>query len=99
LDLSHRPSRNAKSPLSGTASSQDRGHDRTLSVVDAAEHLGISKSSVYNLIAQGAFSPIANIGTAKRPRIRIPAEAVEKFIASRTEGHWCDSGQYSSRRS
>jgi excisionase family DNA binding protein len=51
-----------------------------LTVVDAARHLGISRSKVYELLADGEL-PSVRIGRTRR----IALAALEEFIAEHTD--------------
>lgn len=53
----------------------------TISVREAAGHLGVSRNTVYDLIRSGDL-PHLRIGT----RIRIPTQPLRDWIADRTEG-------------
>ncbi len=54
----------------------------TLSVREAATHLGVSRNTVYDMVRAGDI-PHLRIGT----RVRIPTEPLRQWIAARTEGH------------
>jgi excisionase family DNA binding protein len=51
-----------------------------LKPMDVAEHLGISKSKVYELLASGAL-PSIRIGKS----IRVPTEELRKWVATRMQ--------------
>jgi excisionase family DNA binding protein len=51
-----------------------------LTIVDAAQHLGISRSKVYELLAAGEL-PSVRIGRTRR----IAVTALEEFIAAHTD--------------
>lgn len=53
----------------------------TLSVREAAGHLGIGRNRVYELIARGEL-PHLKIGRT----IRIPSQPLAEWISARTEG-------------
>jgi excisionase family DNA binding protein len=53
-----------------------------LKPMDVAEHLGISKSKVYELLASGAL-PSIRIGKS----IRVPTEELRKWVATRMQSH------------
>lgn len=55
------------------------------SVANAALLLGESRHATYRRIHRGELAWI-NVGTKERPRTRITHDAIEKFIAERTEG-------------
>lgn len=56
-----------------------------LSVTDAAKALGVSRWTVYRLIAAKDL-PAADVAPtgSKRPKTRVPAEAIAAFLAART---------------
>ncbi|MBS3940269.1 MAG: helix-turn-helix domain-containing protein [Actinobacteria bacterium] len=51
-----------------------------LTIVDAARHLGISRSKIYELLAEGELSSV-RIGRTRR----IALAALEEFIESHTD--------------
>lgn len=53
----------------------------TLSVREAAAHLGVSRNTVYDLIRADAL-PHLRIGN----RLRVPTQPLRDWIAARTEG-------------
>lgn len=53
----------------------------TLSVRETAEHLGVGRNRIYDLIRTGEL-PYIRIGRT----IRIPTETLAAWIAARTEG-------------
>lgn len=56
-----------------------------LSVTDTAEAIGVSRWTVYRLIAAGDL-PAADVAPtgSKRAKTRVPAEAIAAFLAART---------------
>jgi excisionase family DNA binding protein len=60
-----------------------------LKPMDVAEHLGISKSKVYELLASGAL-PSIRIGKS----IRVPTEELRKWVAARMQSHDNTSQQH-----
>lgn len=53
----------------------------TLSVREAATHLGVSRNTIYDLIRAGDL-PHLRIGN----RLRIPTQPLQDWITARTEG-------------
>ncbi|MFJ6238834.1 helix-turn-helix transcriptional regulator [Streptomyces griseus] len=53
-----------------------------LNAAEVAIHLGVSRSTVYNLIASGRLTAHCNGGGKIRPRgIRVPESAVTEYLA------------------
>lgn len=53
------------------------------SIPEVAAALGVSRSTVYELIAAGEF-PTVDIGQGQRPRHRVKVDALEDWIARKT---------------
>ena len=54
-----------------------------LRITDVAEQISMSPRAVYNLIAAGGLETI-NVGSTRRPRLRIRPAEVERFLSERT---------------
>lgn len=53
------------------------------SIPEVAAAIGVSRSTVYELIAAGEF-PTVDIGQGGRPRHRIPVSVLEEWINHKT---------------
>lgn len=58
---------------------------RLLSMPDAAEQLGCSRSYIYRLIASGQLRSVdISVAGSRRPKTRVYAHEVEAFIEAQT---------------
>ena len=68
-----------------TSVSRDRSRDtRLLSVPDAAQTLGCSRTHIYGLIAAGHLRAVEIKATGTRPKTRIRSDDLQTFIEDRT---------------
>ncbi len=58
---------------------------RFLGVPEVAKRWGVHQNFVYNLIKRGDF-PFLKFGSQKRPVLRIPLEALERWEAKQLAG-------------
>lgn len=56
---------------------------RTLTVAEAADILQAPHHYVYDRIADGSL-PVVDLSTGRRPKWRITAEGLERFVQART---------------
>lgn len=61
------------------------GHNRLLTVREAAEHLSVSESQVYRLAYAGALHPVDVSENGGKRCLRFEAEDLERFIRVRSE--------------
>ncbi|MFE3197197.1 helix-turn-helix transcriptional regulator [Embleya sp. NPDC059237] len=55
-----------------------------LSIPVVADRLGISRTSVYDLIARGDLGDVVDVGTATRSRVRVTEAGLAACIERRT---------------
>lgn len=58
--------------------------ERLLTIPEVADRLGVGRRSVYRLIACGL--PVVDVGTARRPRTRVPESALATWVDRHTRG-------------
>lgn len=55
-----------------------------MTVTEFGRRLGVGRATAYRHVAAGQVD-VTDIGTGRRPRLRISEKAYEKFVARRTE--------------
>ena len=55
-----------------------------MTVEQFGKRIGVGRATAYRHVAAGQVD-VTDIGTGRRPRLRISEEAYEKFVAGRTE--------------
>ena len=84
VDAVHQALRNLDVPPAPSTATvaADRLPVRAFSVIEAAEQLGLSRSTVYNLIADGRLASLRVGG-----RRLVPTSAIEEFLAGKIDPH------------